>query len=461
MSKGRVLVIDDSPIVRKMAEVALEEEGYEVFSAEDGEEGLKVTREVTPSVILVDFIMPKLSGYQFCQAIQEDEMLKDIPVILITGKGEDVGKKFLEKFGVIDYFIKPFKSADLVAKVNSITQLQETMFQEEEQGAVVSLTAEPPVIDFSEIVSDIKAFEPSLSVPDLPKAEPQITMHCDTTETEKISVAPLKVAAEKEKIQMDTTQAADIEKTVERITKKFLREEFQFSFQKSIADVLKQTGVIKSTDIILSGNLSNFTITDIFHLLAAKELSVKLSVFSDTFSADVYFDKNSIVCASLRRQGMEIIPEKSISNMPGTTGNSDESIKESVKISIFDTLCKIMELESGSFSFETYSQADSVSQDTDVRVNIYESLIEASRTVSDKVFSGMFDDSTMSIKIVRDIDLKDYNLNRNELITCACVNGERTLRDIADITSIEKIALKRLFYVLHNAGIIKIVKRRR
>lgn len=120
MSKGKILVIDDSPIVRKLAEMALADEGYEVFTAENGEDGLRLAEEIVPSVILVDFIMPRMSGYQFCQLLRENQGLKDTPIILITAKGDDVGRKFSERFAVSDYFIKPFKSEALVDKVNAI-----------------------------------------------------------------------------------------------------------------------------------------------------------------------------------------------------------------------------------------------------------------------------------------------------------------------------------------------------
>jgi|GEM_PF-100546 len=131
MAKEKIVVIDDSQIVRKLAELALEEEGYKVYTAEDGEEGLRICEEVRPAVILVDFIMPRISGYQFCEAARDNELLKDIPIILITGKGEDVGKKFAEKFGVGDYFIKPFKSEVLVEKVNAIIYAQKEQAGEE------------------------------------------------------------------------------------------------------------------------------------------------------------------------------------------------------------------------------------------------------------------------------------------------------------------------------------------
>ncbi|GAB6183288.1 response regulator [Thermodesulfovibrio hydrogeniphilus] len=138
MPKGKILVVDDSPLVRKLAEVSLVENDYEVYTAEDGEEGLRIARDVKPDLILVDFIMPKMTGSQFCKFLRENEDLKDIPVILITGKGETVGQTFIEKYGVLDYFIKPFKSEDLLSKVNSIigktekkeTEIPETFMEE-------------------------------------------------------------------------------------------------------------------------------------------------------------------------------------------------------------------------------------------------------------------------------------------------------------------------------------------
>ncbi|HMK61547.1 MAG TPA: response regulator [Dissulfurispiraceae bacterium] len=159
MAKEKIVVIDDSPIVRKLAELALEEEGYKVYTAEDGEEGLRISEEIRPSVILVDFIMPRISGYQFCKSARENELLKDIPIILITGKGEDVGKKFEEKFGVVDYFIKPFKSEMLVEKVNSIVNAQRVLAESPESHVVAEEASMPkhdietPVFSFDEMAT--------------------------------------------------------------------------------------------------------------------------------------------------------------------------------------------------------------------------------------------------------------------------------------------------------------------
>jgi len=115
--KQSILVIDDSQTVRRLAELVLSEEGYEVITANDGDDGLKMAKGKMPSLIIVDFIMPKMNGFQFCKNIRSDESLNEIPIVLITSKGEDVGKGFDEKFGIIQYLKKPFETETLTKTV--------------------------------------------------------------------------------------------------------------------------------------------------------------------------------------------------------------------------------------------------------------------------------------------------------------------------------------------------------
>lgn len=140
MSKGKILVIDDSPLVRKLSEVSLQEAGYEVFTAQNGEDGLKIAENVNPDLILVDFIMPKMTGSQFCTLLKGKEKLKNTPILLITGKGEAVGKAFIEKYGVQDYFVKPFKSEDLIEKVEIM--LKKVYHEEEKEELEFPITEE-------------------------------------------------------------------------------------------------------------------------------------------------------------------------------------------------------------------------------------------------------------------------------------------------------------------------------
>ncbi|RME68260.1 MAG: response regulator, partial [Nitrospirae bacterium] len=122
--KRSVLVIDDSPTVRRLAELVLTQAGYNVFTASDGDEGLEIAKKEHPSIILVDFIMPKMNGYKLCKIIRSDPELKDIPLILITAKGEDVAQTFDEKFGILHYFQKPFEPDELVEKIDEVLGLE-------------------------------------------------------------------------------------------------------------------------------------------------------------------------------------------------------------------------------------------------------------------------------------------------------------------------------------------------
>lgn len=131
MSKGKILVIDDSPLVRKLLELSLQEVGYEVQTAENGEDGLFLAESNHPDVILLNFIMPKMTGAQFCSALKEKEKLRNIPVILITGKGESVGKSFIEKYGIHDYFLKPFKTEEIIEKINMLLITKKTALDQE------------------------------------------------------------------------------------------------------------------------------------------------------------------------------------------------------------------------------------------------------------------------------------------------------------------------------------------
>lgn len=185
MSKGKILVVDDSPLVRKLAEASLQEAGYEIYTADDGEEGLKIADTINPDLILVDFIMPKMTGSQFCKLLQENEKLKNIPIILITGKGEEVGKKFAEKFGVLDYFVKPFKSEDLVDKVNAIlggvTEISEIPEEFELKEVEELKEIETPLEEKEELIEEIP-FEEKTFVPE------EIILKPPVTEAEEIKV---------------------------------------------------------------------------------------------------------------------------------------------------------------------------------------------------------------------------------------------------------------------------------
>src|SRR6187397_3501538 len=117
MSGELVLVIDDSPTITKVVQLVLTKAGYQVATAPDGEAGLQAVRAQRPDLILLDFVMPRMNGYQFCRELVADPKLRDIPVVLMSAKGDQVGERFVKVMGIVDYITKPFSPEAITAVV--------------------------------------------------------------------------------------------------------------------------------------------------------------------------------------------------------------------------------------------------------------------------------------------------------------------------------------------------------
>ena len=116
MSKKKILVVDDEKLIVKGIRFSLEQDDMEVDCAYDGEEALKLIRENKYNIILLDVMLPKLDGFQVCQQVRE---FSDVPIVMLTAKGEDMDKILGLEYGADDYITKPFNPLELVARVKS------------------------------------------------------------------------------------------------------------------------------------------------------------------------------------------------------------------------------------------------------------------------------------------------------------------------------------------------------
>lgn len=118
---SRILVVDDSPTIRRVVSAILERHGYEAALASDGEDALHALQsgEVKADLILLDFVMPRMNGYQFCRALRADVELSMTPVILMSAKSDRIREQFVQQTGAIDAITKPFDAQALVAVVEN------------------------------------------------------------------------------------------------------------------------------------------------------------------------------------------------------------------------------------------------------------------------------------------------------------------------------------------------------
>ncbi|MBQ8159969.1 MAG: response regulator transcription factor [Clostridia bacterium] len=116
MSK-RIMLVDDEPLILKGLQYTLEQEGYEVISALDGEEALNMFFADPCDLILLDVMLPKLDGMQVCQKIRERS---NVPIIMLTAKGDDMNKILGLEYGADDYIPKPFNILEVKARIKAI-----------------------------------------------------------------------------------------------------------------------------------------------------------------------------------------------------------------------------------------------------------------------------------------------------------------------------------------------------
>jgi CheY-like chemotaxis protein len=116
----KIMVIDDEENIVELVKAILENEGYEVITASDGKECLDKLKTTKPDLILLDMMMPGMSGREVCERIRKDPRTKNLRVVFLTvAKFSESGKNVLEKMKVADYITKPFDNKDLVARVKS------------------------------------------------------------------------------------------------------------------------------------------------------------------------------------------------------------------------------------------------------------------------------------------------------------------------------------------------------
>ena len=113
----KVLVVDDEKLIVKGIRFSLEQDGMEVECAYDGEEALKLATENQYDMILLDIMLPKMDGFEVCQQIRG---FSDVPIVMLTAKGDDMDKILGLDYGADDYITKPFKLGVLVSRINAL-----------------------------------------------------------------------------------------------------------------------------------------------------------------------------------------------------------------------------------------------------------------------------------------------------------------------------------------------------
>lgn len=119
LANPKILVVEDEPNQVELIEFNLNSEGYEVVVARDGEEALNLAEEENPDLILLDWMLPKVSGIEVCRQLRRSKMTREIPVVMLTARSEESDKIRGLDIGADDYITKPYSIKELLARVRA------------------------------------------------------------------------------------------------------------------------------------------------------------------------------------------------------------------------------------------------------------------------------------------------------------------------------------------------------
>jgi phosphate regulon transcriptional regulator PhoB len=143
MPSTRILVIEDEQDVVDLVTLHLRKAGFEVTTAIDGATGIRLAREETPALIILDLMLPKMPGLEVCKVLKTDAATRNIPVLMLTAKAEEVDRIVGLEFGADDYVTKPFSPRELVLRVNAILRRGKTEAAEEKKLTIGQIILDP------------------------------------------------------------------------------------------------------------------------------------------------------------------------------------------------------------------------------------------------------------------------------------------------------------------------------
>jgi DNA-binding response OmpR family regulator len=129
-----VLIVEDEESIRKFVRINLERAGFRVLEAENGEEGIKISRQEKIDIVLLDLMLPGIDGFQVCKILRKE--LPHLGIIMLTAKSQDVDKIMGLEYGTDDYMTKPFNPIELVLRVKSLSRRMETIGNTQEKNTL-------------------------------------------------------------------------------------------------------------------------------------------------------------------------------------------------------------------------------------------------------------------------------------------------------------------------------------
>lgn len=459
MAGETILAIDDSPTVRKLMEMILSTEGYRIITAADGMEGIAKAKVEEPAVVLVDFVMPKMNGFQVCKAIKETANLKDTPIILVTSKGETVGSKFVDLLGIREYFTKPFQPEDLLEKIREVI----------DRSPRPAAAAKTPVATAEPVIT-AETVEEAETAPAAPaeRAAPTVPS------PEAPALPPIPGLEER------------VEALVRGTLQRFFKEEFPSIVRSALPAGIgspSEADAPAEKSVSLSGDLSLFPLPDILQLISIQKRTGRLWIGTEENQAETFFEDGRVVFAALERKPPEdlfgrLLMESSKINAAQLRHALADSEKSGVPLGQLlirgnliapaellgvvrtqtqRTVYRALGWKSGRFAFSR-EPLPAVFAGTGLSLGVDDLILEGVRRIDEwQVISQKL--PSLNIILTRLISNADemgkINLNPSEVKILQLVDAKRDIKAIIRDSGMGDFEVCKILYVLMSTNLLK------
>ncbi len=457
---ARILVVDDSPTIRRVVTSILEASAFETVAAEDGQDALEKLQNGTEvDLVLLDFVMPRMNGYQFCRELRNDPERRHLPVVLMSAKGDKIRGQFVQQTGAIDAITKPFDARGLVAVV-------EGALAKKEQGRARPVP-EGDTMPEEETVAESLA--PSSLVP---SEDPHVRR--EATAREFAAALARLVAPDLRKLPGTSDLRDDqLEQTFQRgITPENLGQ---------LSALLRTLDFGASTQEVLAGDISVISIAEILQLLHLQRQTGALVVSNRKSEITLFVREGNVDLAASRGVRDEFLLGRYLVEA-GAVSREDldamlaeatqsralgerlievglverETVEHALTRQTSELVYEVVRWKTGRFTF-TVGLPPEV-QVTRLGLSTGALVMEGFRRVDEwRMIEGTFDFDEVLVKDALALESvgEDAQLTDREKTVLEAIDGDRSVREIVEERAGSSFEVCKILYQLINSRLVR------
>ncbi|MEO8901412.1 MAG: response regulator [Polyangiaceae bacterium] len=459
---ARILVVDDSPTIRKVVAAILEARAYQALLAVDGQDALDLLANEKVDLVLLDFVMPRMNGYQFCRELRAHPELKNLPVVLMSAKGDKIRGQFVQQTGAIDAITKPFDARGLIAVVEGALKKHT-----EGRGRPVPEADSMP----EDEASNAENLRPSRSSfsedPGLRRV--QSAQEFGLSLTQVVSPELAKIP----ELTAETTEAVGLA----------IQRAITPNNMGALSTLLKMLTFGENTRDALSGDISVISIAEVLQLLDLQRQTGVLSIFTRQTEITLYVKMGRLEFAASRglrvefRIGRYLVEDGAITreelhtvldNRAGSKRllgelliqlgmTTEEHVRRALVRQTTELVYEVVRWKGGRFAF-TVGVNNLAATKAALGIETGGLVMEGFRRVDEwRLIEGSFDfdevlyHDTVAIERLG----QDANLTRQERAVLNAIDGERTIREIVDLTGGSSFELCKILYQFLNSRLVR------